>query len=336
MVLVKEIRFPDVGEVEVGEVADNPRPGLGEALVAPSYVGICGSDLHVYAGRHPFVRPPVVTGHESIGEVLAIGDGVTGIDRGERVLINPLVHCGQCAACAAGALNTCESARVLGFKLPGTARTRTVQDASRLHRVPDAVATDVACLAEPLATAVHAVGRTHGPPALENVLVIGGGCIGLAVLLAARAHGAGRITLVEPVAAKRDLASRLGADRVVEPERLGELAGFTTAFDCVAGADTLRAAVAGTRGGGRVVVVGVPSRTELDLPLPRMQRFEVDLVGSGMYLPADIDSALSLIADGAIDPRPLISRCFPLADASSAYPAAADPDTVKVLVRLSD
>ncbi|MCP2180666.1 2-desacetyl-2-hydroxyethyl bacteriochlorophyllide A dehydrogenase [Prauserella alba] len=334
--LVKEIRFPDVGAVEVGEVNDHRRPGPGEALVAPSYVGICGSDLHVYAGRHPFVRPPVVTGHESVGDVVAVGDGVAGIARGDRVLINPLVHCGQCVACAAGSLNTCESARVLGFKLPGTARTRTVQHASRLHRVPHEVATDVACLAEPLATAVHAVGRPHGSSAMENVLVIGGGCIGLAVLLAARAHGAGSVTLVEPVAAKRALASRLGADRVVEPEHLDELSGFTTAFDCVAGADTLRAAVDGTRGGGHVVVVGVPSGTELTLPLPRMQRFEVDLVGSGMYLPTDIDRALSLIADGTIDPGPLISRRFPLADAPAAYPAAADPDTVKVLVQLFD
>lgn len=334
--LVKEIRFPDVGMVEVGEIEDSRPPGPGEALVAPLFVGICGSDLHVYAGRHPFVRPPVVTGHESVGDVLAIGEGVTAVSRGERVLINPLVHCGQCTACAAGALNTCESARVLGFKLPGTARTRTVQEASRLHRVPDEVDTDVACLAEPLATAVHAVDRTYGPSALDNVLVIGGGCIGLAVLLAARARGAGRITLVEPIAAKRELASGLGADRVVEPEHLGELTGFTAAFDCVAGTDTLRAAVDGTRGGGRVVVVGVPSRTELDLPLPRMQRFEIDLVGSGMYLPADIDHALSLIADGTIDPRPLVSRRFPLADAADAYPAAADPETVKVLVQLSD
>ncbi|GAB3445704.1 alcohol dehydrogenase catalytic domain-containing protein [Streptomonospora sediminis] len=334
--LVQEIRFTDIGRVAVGEVEEEPNPRAGELVIAPAFAGICGSDLHLLDGRHPFVRPPVVTGHEVAGVVTAVGAGVTGRTAGDRVLLNPLVSCGTCAACAAGLLNHCEHAQVLGYKRPGAARTRVVVPAAQTHPLPTGLPLDAAVLAEPLAAAWHAVGRAGAQPgALEDVLVIGGGPIGLCVAAAARAAGAGRITLVEPMPAKRELARTLGADAVPEPGTAPVEPGTcSAAFDCVVVPATVRTAVDATRPGGRVVTVGVPHDDTWQLPLPRMQRFEIDLVGSGMYTPTDVDAAIAAIAGGRIDPRPLISARYPLADAPQAYTAAASPETVKVLIRI--
>lgn len=331
--LVNEIRFPEIGSVEVASVPESPAPGAGEVLLAPSWIGICGSDLHVFHGRHPFVKPPVVTGHEVSARVLATADGVTGLPAGQRVLVNPLAHCGRCAACRRGALNSCEDAKVHGFKLPGLARTRVTVPASRLHPIPEHVPADLACLAEPLATAVHAVDRAGD---LDELLIVGGGPIGQCVLLAARAAGAERVVLVEPVPAKRELARRLGADRAIDPAELPDGRRFTAVLDCVAGPETLRKAVDVTAGGGRVVTVGVPGEQAPRLPLPRMQRFEIDLLGSGMYLPRDIDAAIELIAGEHVEAGPLISARYRLDDVPAAFRAAGQPETVKILIQLAD
>lgn len=333
--LIREIRFRAIGEVEVATLDERLTPDDGEAAVAPSWLGICGSDMHVLLGRHPFVKPPVVTGHEANGTVTELGAGAGKLTIGQQVLINPLVHCGQCVQCRRGLVNSCEQAKVLGFKLGGAARTGLVLPESQLHPVPAGVPQDLACLAEPLAAGVHAVRRVEGPMGLDEVLVIGGGPIGLSVLLAARAAGAGSVTLVEPIESKRRLAERLGADRVVAPDELPQQRRFTAALDCVDKPATLRSASDAVVGGGRVVLVGVPdSEQALALDWARLQRFEIDLVGSGLYTSVDVDMALRLIAQGQIEPSTLVSARFALAEAPSAFAAAMDANTVKVLVRL--
>jgi threonine dehydrogenase-like Zn-dependent dehydrogenase len=273
----------------------------------------------------------VITGHEVTATVVEVGPEVTDLAPGDGVLINPLVTCGECRACRRGSVNTCAAAKVLGFRLPGAARTRFVAEATALHAVPGSVALDVACLAEPLATGWHATGRVDD---LERVLVIGGGTVGLAMLLALRARGAGHVTLVEPVAGKRALASRLGATRTLHPDDVTTEPAYTAVFDCVAAQPTIELACASALTGASVVCVGVPSGP-LTLPAPRMQRFEIDLYGSGLYTKADVDRAIDLVSTGTVNVKPLISGSYDLADAPDAYTAAARPDTVKNLVRMS-
>ncbi len=333
MTSVTEVRFTGIGAVQVETVEESAPLGAGDVLIAPERIGICGSDMHVLHGKHPFVKPPLVTGHEAVATVLAVGVDVDDALVGQRVLVNPLVAPEGRTSGWQGAINVQEDARVMGFKLPGLARTRAIVPATQLHAVPAEIDPTIAVLAEPLAAGFHAANRPG--ERLEDVLIIGGGPIGLCVLLAVRQRGARHITIVEPVESKRALALRLGAD-VAHAPRDTDLPQkhFTTVFDCVAAPATLAQAVDVTRGGGAVVVMGVPGAAPVDLPLPRMQRFEIDLLGSGMYTGADIDAAIAYLAEQPDPASELVTSVYPLENASAAYAAVGEPDNVKVVLSL--
>jgi len=187
---------------EAGRVHLEPAPHVTveratDVLLAPVYMGICGSDVHVLHGRHPFAEPPVVTGHEVVARVVETGPAVTAVAAGDLAVVNPLVWCGECARCRTGLVNQCANAAVRGFKVPGLARGRVVVDARYCHRVPAGLDAGTAVLTEPLAVGWHATGRA---PVLDRVLVIGAGPVGLAVLWALRRRGAGAVTVVESFA----------------------------------------------------------------------------------------------------------------------------------------
>lgn len=329
--IVKEVRFTGIDEVQVMEVEEELSPGPDELLVAPLRVGICGSDLHLLHGKHPFMKPPVVTGHEMVGQVLAAGAGHQELV-GCQVLVNPLVVPLRSAGSWRETVNYQEDAKVMGFRLPGLARTRCIIPAAQAHPIPAGLDPSTAVFAEPLAAGLHAVRRAGGR--LDDILIIGGGTIGLCVLLAARALGARSITVIEPIASKRNVARGLGADQAFSPDDMPELSGFGASFDCVSTPRTLRTAIDATVGGGAVVAVGVPREQSWDIPLARMQRFEVDLLGSGMYTAEDINDAISRLARGEIDVAPLLSGIFPLSAAEDAYRAAAQPETIKTLLEI--
>jgi 2-desacetyl-2-hydroxyethyl bacteriochlorophyllide A dehydrogenase len=327
---VRAIEFPALGAVAVTEAPFPPPPGPDEVLLQSDYLGICGSDLHVLHGRHPWIRPPIVTGHECVATVLDAGTASGRFGPGARVVVNPLVTCGHCRACRAGRPNHCEAAKVMGFRLPGVGRTRLVLPARQLHLVPAALDPAIAALAEPLAVGIHAASRAADR---ESVMVIGGGTIGLCVLLGVMMRGAGAVSVIEPVASKRAMALRLGARDATPPEAMAREAEYTAVFDCVATQATLDAACNATVGGGTVVVVGVADAAR-QLPLPRLQRFEIDLIGSGMYAPADIDRAIVALAEGRIDAAALITGIRPIDRAPAAYHEAMQPDSIKVLIEM--
>lgn len=300
----------------------------GDVLLAPVHIGICGSDVHVLHGRHPFARPPVVTGHEVVARVLDTGPDVRRVGPGDVVVVNPLVWCGSCSRCLAGAVNQCADANVRGFKLPGLARARVVVDERYCHRVPTGLPTRVAVLTEPLAVGWHATGRGGE---LGRVLVIGAGPVGLAVLRALRWRGTGEVTVAEPVASKRKAAMALGATRALAPDDLPAGLEVDTTFDCVAVDTTLHTAGAATVPGGTVVVVGVPGE-DRSLPLPRLQRWEIDVRGTGLYVPADIDAVLSRLVDDQDVAARLVTAEYPVPDAAAAFGAAEEPEHIKVLL----
>ncbi|MEW2357173.1 alcohol dehydrogenase catalytic domain-containing protein [Spirillospora sp. NPDC029432] len=314
------------GAVHLEPAPPPPAPGPDEVLLAPVRIGICGSDVHVLRKVHPFIAPPVVTGHECAARVLAAGAAVTSCAPGDLVVVNPLYSCGTCPACRRGATNLCSHAKVMGFALPGLARDRVVVEGRFCHRVPPGIPPRLAALTEPLAVGRHAVGRA--PVNLGRVLIVGGGPVGLAVLLAAR-H-AEHVTLVEPVRSKRDLAAALGATRVITPDETPP--EVDTAFDCVAAAPTLATAAAATVPGGTIVVVGVP-RSATELALPRLQRWEIDVRGTGLYTGADIDAVL---ADPPAGAERLVTADLPADRAADAFAATADPDQIKVLIGWPD
>jgi 2-desacetyl-2-hydroxyethyl bacteriochlorophyllide A dehydrogenase len=330
MAQAEQITFTAIGQVAVTQADPPGEPGPGQLLVATSHVGICGSDLAVLGGHHPWTKPPVVTGHEITGRVAATGPGVRRLRPGEQVVLNPLRGCGSCARCRQGAVNQCESGAVRGYRLPGAAVTQLLVDQAELLPVPAGVPAAQACLAEPLAAAWHAATRADE---LDDVAVIGAGSIGQLVLSCLRHLGAGRITVIEPEPGKRALARGRGADEVAAPGGRPARPRFTAVYDCVSQPGTVDWATQAAMAGGSVVTVGVPAGP-VPLPLPRTQRFEVALLGSGLYTPGELATAIELIGSGRVDVGPLISDTFPLSQAVQAYARAAEPASVKVVVAM--
>ncbi|MQA11745.1 MAG: alcohol dehydrogenase catalytic domain-containing protein [Pseudonocardiaceae bacterium] len=328
--LARRIVFTALDTVDMVDTEVPSTPGPQDVVVETSHVGICGSDIAALAGRDPWFTPPLTTGHEVTGRVGSIGRDVTGLKPGDPVLLNPLVTCGACERCQRGTVNQCEAAAVRGYRIPGAAATRIAVSSGELHRLPPSLDLASATLAEPLAAAWRAATRWDE---LDRVAVIGAGSIGLLVLAALRHRGAGDVVVVEPDATKRDLALARGAGSAIPPGEPPTAARFTAVFDCVSSEHTLRWASAATLGGGAVVAVGVPDGPRA-VELPRMQRFEIALLGSGLYTPSDVDTAIALIAEGVVDVRPLISGLYPLNRAAEAYQNARDPQTVKTLIEM--
>ena len=338
---MRRITVEPGGHVTVVDV-DTPALRPGEARVASSLVGVCGSDTHAAAGHHPFVPLPYNPGHEVVGVVEQVDDTVEGVEVGDRVIVEPTLPCWQCKNCLSGRINLCENLRFFGcvYDQGGMAEQFTIP-ANRLHVVPDDLSDLQAVLVEPLATPVHAVALSGGVQD-KAVAIIGAGTIGLLVLAAARYGGARRIVMTDRLDSKRERALRLGADAVIDAaagdvvaqvrDALGESADVV--FDCVAIQATVDQAVAMALKGGTVMIVGVPA-APVTVPLPEIQDLQVRVQGSATYLPEDYETAVEIIRSGAVRPADMVTAQYPLDQAGAAYTAAASGEQVKVVVEVA-
>ena len=240
-----------------------PEPAPGDVRVRVLACGICGSDLHFF---HAGLWAPGTTpGHEMAGEIDALGDGVSGLARGERVAIEPFRTCGVCDECRTGQPVRCRELRIYGIHCGGGMAELVCVQASRAFRVPADLDPRLAALAEPMAVAVHGL-RRGGLSAGQRVLVLGAGSVGLLTALAARALGASEVIVSARHPHQAELAAVLGASRVLreaeaDERGLRELAQelpIDIVVETVGGsADTLRLAGNAIRPGGRVVVLGL-------------------------------------------------------------------------------
>jgi L-iditol 2-dehydrogenase len=320
-----------------------PRPGPDELLLKVASVGICGSDLHAYHGKHPFIRLPVVPGHEFAGTVVEVGADVGHFAPGQRVTVEPSLVCGHCYNCTHGRYNICEHLQVIGCQTPGAMGEYLTVPASKALLLPDNVTWDQAALVEPLAVGVHAV-RVAGFAPGANLLILGAGAIGLMTLQAAKAMGAGRVMITDLLPGRLELARSLGADVAVNPrtmhlgEALGEAFGPARAdaiVECVGVAATVRDAIHVARKGTRIVLAGV-FEEEVPVKLGWVQDRELELVGTLMYAADDFPTAIRLLSEGKVQAEPLITHRFPLSRAAEAF-AVADgrQDALKVLVEVA-
>lgn len=330
-----------VSAPDVVEVVTAPVPTLvpGEALVRLSVSGICGSDKAGVRGEHAFMKPPYYPGHEVVGTVVELGEGVEGVCVGARVTVEPTLVCGHCKPCTHGKENLCENLEFFGcgYREGGMADVFAVP-ARRLHEVPGAFSDFQAALIEPLATPVHAV-RLAGDLQGRAVAVLGSGTIGLLTLTAARKAGAAKVVSTDTLAAKRQLALDLGADAAVDGgiddlaevvrAELGESADVV--FDCVAHQTTVDAAIKMALKGGTVVVVG-GARRPVTVDLPVMQEYQVRLQGATTYRSEDFDDAMSIIAGPSFNADRFVTATFPLSRADEAFAAINSGREVKILV----
>lgn len=308
--------------------------GPKEIRIEPAYYGICGSDLHVLHGFHPFAKPPVVPGHEIAAYVVEIGSEVTSVEVGDHVTLDPIMACMTCPACRQGRFNLCEPPHVAGFRAPGFARSSHVVPERNCHKAPKSLPMNVLAFAEPASCAYHSVHRMP-KNSLEKVLVIGSGTIGLSIVQGLKIIGCKDITVIEPDENKRKLALKLGAHKTYDVGQIPDDEIFTGVIDVVAAQATITDSFKHLRAGGTVLCMGVPSGPR-EVPLPRMNRFECDLINSGMYIPSDIDGAVKWLADGLFDTSDLITEIYPVEEAATAYKRALDQDSIKILIKFRD
>jgi L-iditol 2-dehydrogenase len=315
-----------------------PEPRSGDALVRSEQVGICGSDLHAYHNKHPFIQLPVVPGHEVVGVIEALGEGATGLNIGDRVVLEPNIICGECHHCRSGRYNLCENLTVVGCvgPLDGGMSDYFVAPAERLIPIDLRLSVTEAAMIEPLATATHAL-RVAGGTEGKRVVILGSGTIGLLTMQAARAGGASVILTTDLSPDKRELACHLGADAAFNPREPGVIEQMRNrmkgpadvVFDCVAFQATMDQAIALAQKGGTVVVEGVPEQ-DVTLPLPIIQDQEIRIQGTAMYTREDMLSAMGLIADGTVEASALVTSKLPLDHAAQAFAAASTGNEVKV------
>lgn len=330
-------RTLDTASVEPSE------PGPGEVLLAPAFVGICGTDLHIFHGdMDARVAAPAVLGHEMSGRVVRVGAGVEGWQPGDAVTVMPLRWDGTCPACLSGHQHVCQQLDFIGIDSPGAMQQRWVVPASTLVRLPDSVALERAALVEPTAVAVHDVGRA-GVGRGEKVVVVGGGPVGILIALVARAAGA-EVRVVELSAHRRALAEELGLtawDPAAEdvPKSVQEWtggAGAEVAFEVSGAAGGVETAVDVLGVRGRLCLVAIHPRPR-EVNLHRFFWRELTLVGARLYDRSDFERAVTLVADGTIPAERLISRIVPLSQAPAVFEALeAGGDMMKILVDCTD
>jgi 2-desacetyl-2-hydroxyethyl bacteriochlorophyllide A dehydrogenase len=307
---------------------DRPEPvaGEGEALLRIVCAGICASDLATIRGDNPIAIYPLTLGHESIAVVERAPAGAH-VAAGDWVTVYPSIGCGRCPACRSGRINHCPSFTVLGIsRAGGLFSERVAVGVDQLLPVPPALQGEHGALVEPAAVAVH-VNHRGATRTGERVLIIGAGVVGILTAQVARAYGAGPIRLIDRLASRRAVLEQLGFERFLvagddplDERVLGEGGPVDLVYDTVCNEATLALGAAVLSPGGRLVLVAVPHGTApLRIPFAQVYRRELALIASRNYVPDDFREAIRLLEAGAIDPLPMVSATFPLADFAAAH-----------------
>lgn len=310
------------------EFRETPRPiaAEGQVLVRIMRIGICGSDIHVYHGKHPFTRYPVTQGHEVSGRIEAVGSGVEGLSVGQKVTIEPQVCCGHCYPCTHGKYNLCEELKVMGFQTTGTASEYFTVDAAKVTPLPETMSYDEGAMIEPLAVTVHAAKRF---PELKGarVAILGCGPIGILLMQSCKALGAASVLVTDVSDYRLSVARSVGADYAVNTgetdmeQALRDAFGSDKAdviYDCAGSDITMGQAIRCARKGSTIVLVAVFSKlASVDLAV--LNDHELELNTSMMYRHEDYVDAIRLVSEGKVQLRPLMSRHFAFRDYLKAY-----------------
>ena len=331
---MRSVRWHGNRDLRLDQVPSLDPPGVGEAIVRVAYCGICGTDLHEYtwgpyiirSKPHPLTGalPPVTLGHEFSGTIHSLGDSATEFSEGDRVVVDPCWSCGECYWCMRGDYQICRVGGSIGLASDGAFAPVVRVPITGLIRLPPTVSEQFGAVAEPLAVGLHAVKRGRVSPG-DRVLVLGGGPIGVAVVLAALVAGASEVFVSEPQSLRRHVLGLIGVDEAFDPTVVDirreiylrtNRTGPDVVFECTGISSQLSLAVETARRGGRIVVVGI-GQGKSEFETARFVLLEKELIGTLGYN-FDIESVVSLMERGRINPSHMITRVIPL-DAVTGY-----------------
>ena len=306
-------------EIDIPTLSDD------DVLIKIKMIGICGSDIHVYHGTHPFTKYPVTQGHEVSGVVVAVGKNVKSVKEGDRVTIEPQVRCGKCYPCRHGKYNLCEELKVMGFQTTGAASEYFKAPELNVTKLPDDMDYKKGAMIEPLAVAVHAVKRIGDVKGLK-ISVIGAGPIGNLVAQTAKALGAD-VMLSDISQYRLNLAKEVGIEHVYNTKEIDYNTALIDCFgpdkadviyDCAGNDITMNSAISSARKGSTIILVAVyAGMANVDLAV--LNDHELDLNTTMMYRHEDYIMAIELVNEGKINLEKLQSNVFPFKDYQKAY-----------------
>jgi L-gulonate 5-dehydrogenase len=304
-----------------------PEPQAGELRVRVRYAGICGSDLHIFHGKNPFVSYPRIIGHEFVGRVEAVGPGVSASRIGETVVIDPVISCGQCHACCIGRQNVCSNLQVIGVHRDGGFSQYVCAPEKNAYVIPPGLALSSASIIEPFAVAANVTSRTGVLPS-DVALIYGAGPVGLNLLqVLKKVHGI-RAFITDHFDERLALARACGAaeDEVINtsretlPETLekrGVVGGPTLIYDAVCHPSILEEAVRIAAPAGRIGVLGF-STTPSAIPQQELTKKELTLYASRLNC-AMFPTVIDWITRGLVDPGHIITHRVDFRDVSGAF-----------------
>lgn len=313
------------GEIEYRHI-EAPGLAAGEVLICVQRIGVCGSDIHVFHGKHPFVTYPLVQGHEFAGVVESVGEGVDNVSVGDKVTATPQEVCGICPPCQRGQYNACEVLKVRGFQAPGCAQDFFMTEADKIVRLPDDFVPEQGAFVEPVAVAAHSTGQIRDLRG-KNIVVSGAGTIGNFVAQACKCRGAKKVLITDISDYRLEIARQVGIDAVcnVRNQSLADAVakefgvdGFEVGIEVAGVEESLSSLVSGVGKGGTVLIVGVYE----ELPKVEMSvvcEHELTVKGSMMYRHEDWVQAVDWIASGELKTDPLDSKHFSFEEYLSAY-----------------
>ena len=350
---MRALIFEEPGRMSLREV-ERPVPGEGEVLVRVHTAAICGTDLKILSGKKTReIRKGHPLGHECTGTVAATGPGVSGYEIGQRVAVCVVVSCGQCAYCKSGRENLCETRITLGYATDGAFADYMLIPARAVRRgnlfsLPEHVLLGDAPLIEPMACCLNGQ-REMGLPGLDgparergaaSLVIFGAGPIGLFHLMLARTYrdpAVRPITVVEPQAYRREMAKSLGADRVCSPEEFHAEDEFDLAILAVGVPELVPIAIRAVGKCGRVsLFAGLPVGSTSVIDPNAIHYKQVRLLGASESRLRDFAEALALMADGKLDPSPIITHRFALEQHEEAFRVAAGASALKVVFNMTE
>ncbi|EDY18182.1 Alcohol dehydrogenase GroES domain protein [Chthoniobacter flavus Ellin428] len=344
---MKAISLDQPQKFRLIDTAEPAAPGPGDALVKVHRVGICGTDYGGYLGKMPFFSYPRIPGHELGVEVLAVGEGVTNVQPGDRCSVEPYLNCQKCYACRRGHTNCCEHNKTLGVMCDGGLAERYVLPARKLH-ISRQLTFDQLALVETLAIGCHAVNR-GASQAGEHVLVIGAGPIGLSAIEFAKLSGARTIVMDMNAGRLAFVREKMGVPDTIELTPGGEAAAVEqlsaitngqladVVIDATGSNKSMSAALAYCAFAGRLVYVGITQQEVSFLHSPIMHRREVSIMASRNALPPDFKRIIALIEEGRIDTVPWITHHAAFDTMIDAFPGWLRPETgvIKAVVEVA-
>lgn len=316
-----------------------PEPEEGEVLIKVGSCGLCGTDIHIYKGVLP-VDFPLIIGHEVAGEVARIGPGVRDLKEGDHVVLNPNTHCGLCYFCRKGMVHLCENLINFGVRKNGGFAGYLVANERYVHLLPDRVELEIATLCEPLSCCIHGVDLACIKSG-DNVVVLGAGTIGLIITQLVKLEGAAKLLVVDPMAKRRELAKKLGADLVLDPGQENILRSVPDSLgrapdvviECVGKEKTIDTSWRMANRGGTVVWFGVADPEE-EVSVNPYLIYEKELTVRGSFVnPHTMGRAVELLGKRKVDLSNLITHRFSLQGFEKAITTYhKDKERIKIVI----